>query len=118
MGKREYYARVGWRKYFDLDHSPRVERFLNANGLVIFNQLLENVEEAIKENIGEILILVHQNASAIVSVKHEDYKEVLEHSLKWFLENEHYEQCAKIKKLLDSMNVKKTKTKKVNVEVE
>ena len=79
---------------------------------------MENVEEAIQENIGEILILVHQNASAIVSVKHEDYKEVLEHSLKWFEANEHYEQCGKIKKLLDNMNTKKPKVKKVNIEVE
>ena len=104
MGKREYYARVGWRKYFDLDHSPRVERFLNANGLVIFNQLLENVEEAIKENIGEILILVHQNASAIVSVKHEDYKEVLEFSLNGLINNERGASLYKIDKAITKFN--------------
>jgi len=111
MNKREYYMRVGWRKYFDLNHSPRVERFLTANGLLIFNRLLENIEEAITDDVGEILILVHKNAGSIVSVKRVDYKEVLEHSMKWFLQNEHYEQCARIKNILEDMNKKKKKPK-------
>ena len=118
MGKRELYSRVGWRKYFDVNHSPRVERFLKANGLLIFNQLLENIEEAVEENISEILILVHKNAGAIVSVKKEDYKEVLNHSMKWFLQYEHYEQCARIKNLLEILQTKKRKPKKVKVVVE
>lgn len=100
MSKRELYSRVGWRKYFDVSHNPRVERFLKVNGLVVFNQLLENIEEAIDENVGEILILVHKNAGAIVSIKRKDYKEVLEHSMKWFLKYEYYEQCSRVQKLL------------------
>ena len=118
MSRRDYHTRVGWRKYFDLSHSPRVERFLKANGSLIFNQLLENIEEAVDDNIGEILILAHKNAGSIVSVKREDYKEVLEHCMVWFLKNEYYEQCARIQKLLNTMNKKTKKTKIVKIEVE
>jgi hypothetical protein len=118
MSKREYHSTVGWRKYFDLNHSPRVERFLKANGLIIFNQLLENIEEAVENKIEEVLILAHKNAGSIVCVKEKDYKEVLEHSMKWFLQGEHYEQCGRIKSLLDNMKPKKSKTKKiVSVEI-
>ena len=103
MNRQELYARVGWRKYLDTDHSPRVARFLKSNGLLIFTQLLENIEEAIEEDEPEILIMVHKNANAVVSVGKKDYMEVLEHSMQWFLKNEHYEQCAKIKKIFDNM---------------
>jgi len=111
MSRQEIYSRVGWRKYFDVSHNPRVERFLKSNGLVIFNQLLENIENAIDENIGEILILVHKNAGAIVSISSDDYKEVLNHSLRWFLEFEHYEQCARVQTQLKILNKSKTKSK-------
>lgn len=117
MGRREYYNRVGWRKYLDVKHSPRVKLFLQINGLIIFNQLLGNMEEAIAEKVNEILLLVHRNARAIVSIQQKDYREVLEYSMNWFLENEHYEQCARVQLLLDNLNTKKIKSKKKKVDV-
>ena len=117
MSKRKLYTRVGWRKYLDVDHSPRVEMFLKKNGFVVFNQILDNLEEAIENDEGEVLILVHRNAGAIVSIQTKDFKEVLEFSLQYFLKDEHYSECARITKLLKSLESPKLlKSKKEDSE--
>lgn len=103
--KRTLYSRVEWRKYLDPTDRPRVNRFLQAQGDYVFDEIVKNIENANINGIESLMILVHPNVSSVVMVDQHDYKEVLQHCLDYFKSKENYEQCAKILKLKKTIKV-------------
>jgi hypothetical protein len=106
MTKRKLYSKVGWRKYLDPTGRPRVKRFIETNGNVVFNQVVECIKNASIDNQSEIMVLVHPNVSAVVVIEENDYDEVLTHCLQYFQSKEKYEECGNIIKL--KKEIKKT----------
>jgi len=96
MERRKLYSKVGWRKYLDPTGRPRVRRFIETNGMVVFNQVVECIQNAAVDKQSEIMVLVHPNVSAIVVIEETDYDEVLTHCLQYFQSKEKYEECSKI----------------------
>ena len=96
MTKRKLYSKVGWRKYLDPTGRPRVKRFIETNGNVVFNQIVECINNAADDAQSEIMVLVHPNVSAVVVIEENDYDEVLTHCLQYFQSKEKYEECGKI----------------------
>lgn len=103
MAKRKLYSKVGWRKYLDPTDRPRVKTFIEANGNVIFPQVVECIQNANTDKQPEIMIMVHPNVSAVVVIAENDYDEVLTHCLQYFQSKEKYEECGNIVKLKNQM---------------
>lgn len=108
MKGRKLYSKVGWRKYLDPTDRPRVKHFIDVNGTVVFNQVVECIKNASIDNQSEIMLLVHPNVSAVVVIEENDYDEVLTHCLHYFQSKEKYEECSNIVKL--KKEIKKTET--------
>jgi len=91
--KHKIYQKLGWRDFLDSDINPRAEQFLETRGYDVLHQITSNIHNAIKPDWQELSILVHPNSTSIMSIKKDEFKEVLEFCMKWFIENEHYESC-------------------------
>jgi len=110
MGSNAHiYPVVHWKEYLDPTNGKRVKRFLKSNGTRVFNNLIKKIEEADKNNIKIIVVLVHPNVSSLALIKTEDYIPVLEHCLLYFKHTEDYLKCAEIVKLKKKIGKKKKK---------
>lgn len=111
--KRRTFTTIDWRRYLQANSDKRVEKFLEARGFEVMNQVSQNIHNAGLKGWDEVAILVHPNASAISLVPKEDYIEALDHCLEWFKDKEEYEMCAKIVQYkTDILEKKKPRRKK------
>ena len=118
MTRRKLYSKVGWRKYLDPTGRPRVKRFIETNGRVVFKQVVECIQTASERGDKEIAILVHPNVQSIVVIEEVDCDEILTHSLQYFKSKELYEECSTIVKLKKQINnIIKTKSDLIVVDV-
>ena len=97
--KTATYETVGWRTYLDPSNNKRVRKFLKFNGEQVFTNLYKTIDASLKAGGEEILVLVHPNVSSIVSIKKNEYIEVLNHCIEYFKSIQGYESCAEIVKI-------------------
>lgn len=99
MLNKTVFSKVGWRKYLDPTDSPRVKKFLKSSGRKVLTQIVDGIQDAIENDVAELVILVHPNVSSVVVVPSVEYDNVLTHSLQFFKSLEEYNQCSKIIKI-------------------
>lgn len=93
MGSTETYPTVHWKEYLDPSNGKRVQRFIKSKGSVVFTELVKEIREAHENKIKNLVLLVHPNVSALVLINEDEYLEVLEHSLYYFLDVQDYKMC-------------------------
>ena len=70
---------------------------------IIYKSLVEGVSEAIKDNRDKIRICEIKNQNVYITVEKKDWKESLDKALKFYINKEEYEECSKIKNLIDKL---------------
>lgn len=106
MIKRKLYSRVNWRKYLDPTNKQRVQRFIKTNGPTVFTAIVETIENAMEDDLEEVMILVHPNVSSVAVVSKDEYDEVLTHCLQYFESIEKYENCDNILAIKNNKKIK------------
>lgn len=96
MRRAKAFSTVNWRKYLDVKTNPRAQSFLNSNGDEVLWQIASTVHKAAKNKLKEVVLLIHPNAGAVIRIPKEEYKEMLDLCLKWFVYREDYEKCTDI----------------------
>lgn len=107
--KARVFNTVDWRKYLDNSDNPRIKTFLESRGNDVFNQICENINRANRNNQTKIVLLIHPNAGNVISISKNDFNEVYDIAMKWFLKNEDYRMCSKIKGYKENLIKKKLK---------
>tara|TARA_B100000131_G_scaffold265841_1_gene263512 strand:+ start:146 stop:412 length:267 start_codon:yes stop_codon:yes gene_type:complete len=69
----------------------------------IYNSLVEGVSEAIKEDKNKVRICEIKNSNTYVTVERKDWKSSLGSALEYYIGTEEYEECSKIKNLIDKL---------------
>lgn len=69
----------------------------------IYKSLVEGVSEAIKDDKDKIKICEIKNQNMYVTVEKKDWKESLDKALEFYIYKEEYEECSKIKNLIDKL---------------
>lgn len=105
------YSTVDWRKYLLEDSNPRIKKFLDYRGYDVFNQVCSSINEAVLQGKDKVLMLVHPNAGNVILITKEEFSEVYNIALQWFLKNEQYEMCSTLKSWQDNLENKKQKPK-------
>lgn len=105
------YSTVDWRKYLIDESNPRIKNFLDSRGYDVFNQICLNINHCVINNKEKLVMLVHPNAGNVILIEKEEFSEVYDIALKWFLKNEHYEMCSKLKNFKDSLDKKASSPK-------
>jgi len=94
-------TKVSWKEYMIPANNPRITRFLRSKGNKVYKKILEDIENALDKDINEIMMMVHKNSIHLVSIKKDEFEEVLDYTLNWFLTREDYEQCVIARDLKD-----------------
>lgn len=88
---------------FELKSADELKAFMVDNRLLISELTFEAIKKALKEDVlymPVMKIIVHDLPVAVVTVKRDNFNESLSKCLKHFEEDEQYEKCAEIIKIL------------------
>ena len=69
----------------------------------VYKSLIEGVSEAIKTDKKEIKLCEVKNSNIFITVEKQEWKNSLDSALQFYIDIEEYEQCSKIKNLLDKL---------------
>lgn len=69
----------------------------------VYKSLVDGVIEAIKTDKKEIKLCEVKNSNTYITVERENWKNSLDSALQFYIDTEEYEQCSKIKNLLDKL---------------
>ena len=70
---------------------------------LMMKTLVTNIAEGIKDNLESINVAEIKNYDVIVSVPKSEWKSGLEQAMNYYIEREEYEECSKIKKLINKL---------------
>ena len=76
---------------------------LNPKKRQVYKSLVDGVSEAIKTNKNEIKLCEVKNSNIYITVGKQEWKKSLDSALQFYIDIEEYEQCSKIKNLLDKL---------------
>ena len=69
----------------------------------VYKSLIDGVSEAIKTNKSEIKLCEVKNSNLYITVEKPEWKKSLDSALQYYIDTEEYEECLKIKKLIDRL---------------
>ena len=76
---------------------------LGSKKTQVYKSLIEGVSEAIKNNKKEIKLVEVKNTNVYITVEKSNWKSSLDSALQFYEKNEEYEQCSKIKNLINKL---------------
>ena len=69
----------------------------------VYKSLVEGVVEAIKNKKNQIKLCEVKNSNIYITVEKKDWKVSLDKALEFYIDKEEYEECSKIKNLIDKL---------------
>tara|TARA_Y100001963_G_scaffold62304_1_gene86935 strand:- start:209 stop:487 length:279 start_codon:yes stop_codon:yes gene_type:complete len=76
---------------------------LNTKKPQVYKSLIDGVSEAIKSNKKEIKLCEVKNSGIFITVEKPEWKKSLDSALQYYIDKEEYEECSKIKNLIDKL---------------
>ena len=74
-----------------------------AKKTTMMKSLVLNIEDGIEDNLESVNIAEIKNHDVIISVPKTEWKAGLENAMNYYIEREEYEECSKIKKLINKL---------------
>ena len=69
----------------------------------VMKSLVSNIAEGIKDNLESVNVAEIKHTDIILSVPKSEWKGGLERAMEYYIEKEEYEECSKIKKLIERL---------------
>ena len=69
----------------------------------VYKSLIDGVTEAIKTDKEEIKLCEVKNSNIFITVEKPKWKSSLDSALQFYIDTEEYEECSKIKNLIDKL---------------
>ena len=82
---------------FELDEE------LNYKKRQVYKSLIDGVTEAIKTDKKEIKLCEVKNSDIYITVEKPKWKKSLDSALQFYIDKEEYEECSRIKNLIDKL---------------
>ena len=70
---------------------------------LMMKTLVTNIAEGVKDNLESVNVAEIKNYNVIISVPKTEWKSGLEKAMDYYIEREEYEECSKIKKILNRL---------------
>ena len=80
-----------------------VNEELSSKKTQVYRSLIEGISEAIKTKKNKIRLCEVKNSNVYITVEKSDWKDSLDRALQFYVKREEYEECSKIKKLIDKL---------------
>jgi len=69
----------------------------------VMKSLVSNIANGIEDNLESVNVAEIKNHDVIISVPKSEWKGGLENAMDYYIEKEEYEECSKIKKLIEKL---------------
>ena len=69
----------------------------------VMKSLVTNIAEGIKDNLESVNVAEIKHTDIILSVPKSEWKGGLENAMNYYIEKEEYEECSKIKNLIEKL---------------
>ena len=69
----------------------------------VYKSLVDGVSEAIKTNKNKIKLCEVKNSNLYITVDKPEWKKSLDSALQYYINKEEYEECSKVKKLIEKL---------------
>ena len=69
----------------------------------MMKSLVNNIAEGVDSNLESVNVAEIKNYDIIISVPKSEWKGGLENAMDYYIEKEEYEECSKIKKIIDRL---------------
>ena len=70
---------------------------------IVMKSLISNIAEGIEYKLESVNVAEIKNHDIILSVPKTEWKSGLENAMNYYIEREEYEECSKIKKLIEKL---------------
>jgi transcriptional regulator NrdR family protein len=70
----------------------------------VYKSIVENITEGIESELESVNIAEIKNHDIMISVPKTEWKGGLENAMDYYIEKEEYEECTKIKKLIEEIS--------------
>ena len=70
---------------------------------IMMKSLVLNIADGIEDNLESVNIAEIKNHDVIISVSKDEWKAGLENAMNYYIKTEEYEECSKIKKLIEKI---------------
>ena len=70
---------------------------------IVLKSLVDNISMGVKSNLESVNIAEIKNYDVIISVPKEEWKAGLKNAMNYYIKTEEYEECSKIKKLINKL---------------
>jgi hypothetical protein len=80
-----------------------MEEFVLKNKQIMYDSIVKNIETAVNKRWGAVEVFSFEESNFVVVINRKDFKENLQNAFEFSLENEHFEICAKAKKIIDKL---------------
>ena len=70
---------------------------------IVLRSLVENISIGVESNLESVNIAEIKHHDVIISVPKTEWKSGLEQAMDYYIEREEYEECSKIKKLIERL---------------
>ena len=70
---------------------------------LMMKTLVTNIAEGIEDKLESVNVAEIENHNVIISVAKTEWKDGLENAMSYYIEKEEYEECSKIKKLIERL---------------
>ena len=74
-----------------------------AKKRIVYNSLVESVTNGLKLDLESVNIAEIKNTDIIINIPKTEWKSGLENAMNYYIEKEEYEECSKIKKLIEKI---------------
>ena len=69
----------------------------------VYKSLIQNISEGIEFNLDSVNIAEINHHDVIINVPKTEWKSGLQNAINYYIEREEYEECSKIKKLINKL---------------
>ena len=76
---------------------------LNSKKPQVYKSLVDGVSEAIKSKKKSIKLCEVKNSNILITIERPEWKKSLDSALQFYIDKEEYEECSKIKNLIDKL---------------
>ena len=76
-----------------------------AKKTTMMKSLVSNIAEGIEDNLESVNVAEIKNHDVIISVPKTEWKGGLENAMEYYIKTEEYEECSKIKNLIEKIKI-------------
>lgn len=105
MTKKIKTKKVVYTPYVLPSNFKEMNSFIINNKTTMTEQVVKSIEYALEKNLQVVEVFKFKSSDFVITLSYDHFKHNLENVYKYYIENEKYELCKRVKSLENKLNV-------------